>query len=1260
MKNSIQLTKIIIPAALFFSLCAANVASATDETWNGNTDANWGTAANWSTATPVAGDDLFFGAAGSSGTILNNDITAGTSFLGITFNSGSSAYTLGGNSIVLTGGITNSSSSDQTINLNMANSANITVHGGSANMTLGGAITGTGALTNTGSGVLSLTNANGNTFSGGLTINTGTVYVGAGSSGNSSLGIGDVTVNAGGTLIATNGDGLGYNPSGGRNTPKNIYINGGTVTTLSGAGGAGGATYGVTMAANLFFTGGMLTNDPANTKSPNYTWNGSNITAFASSTTAIIGAGQLKFNNKGNTGGLITFNIASGTTPSGIDMLVSSVIINSGNAPILKIGAGLLELSGANAWTGALTNSAGTLLVSGSLASSSKLNIGPAVLCGTGTINGGVTNIDAGAQINQETNYLVTGTVGTLALGGNLNMNIGGSCSLDLSTSASGSNDKITVAGALSLNNNAFHIKALSGAANLDTTANYVLIQGSSAPSGTPNATPVWDGTPPANSSQFQVHVVGNNVVLQAIVNPVISSLTATPTTVTNGQKVLLTVTVTNGTPLYTVTVNASPIGASASVALALQGGGVTPGVGYVYTNTIIVVTNAPGVYSLPVNVVDSGSGAVSNNIPLTVAVYMTWNGDGSGNSFWDTSSVEWQNGLIYSSGDTVRFDNTATGINATNVNLQTVVSPGGIVVSNTAGTPTGTYTFIDASGSGADYISGTGGLLKQGSGTLQLNEGNDNFSGGITVGGGTLIYYLTYGTAAVSGGLTVTNGGNAILDESGTIAGGMTIGAGSSVQLGANDSGFGNIPSGTVTVNGTLIFNRQDDFTVSGAIGGASTGSLVQSNINNVTLSGASTFTGNVLVNSGTIADTKLGDGNSGGLGAAAAGKTITVNSGATLVIPQNVFGGNTVPEANMPAFIINGGTVNDITKYTAIGSVTLNNGATLTQSPSSVNSYQGYQFRGSITVGGSSPSTISTGNGADNHLDTNTVFNVADVTGDSGVDLTVSTGLRNASPDFGSVPSSLIKSGAGTMLLTANNSYTGNTVINAGTLALSGTASISSTPNIIVFGGATFDVSGLSSSFTLGSSQTLSNSTSTAVLNGSADASVGTVSLAYTSGTPSLNVASGTLTLTSGTTFKVNNTGSALSVGSYKIISKAGSGSVSGTAPSSVIVGGGGVSGTASLQITSGELYLVVTSVTPPTPRITSVSLSGTTLTITATNGADNGTYVLLESTNVALPLTNWVPVLTNTFDGSGNLNLSTNIVNPNNSQQFYILSQ
>jgi hypothetical protein len=49
-----------------------------------------------------------------------------------------------------------------------------------------------------------------------------------------------------------------------------------------------------------------------------------------------------------------------------------------------------------------------------------------------------------------------------------------------------------------------------------------------------------------------------------------------------------------------------------------------------------------------------------------------------------------------------------------------------------------------------------------------------------------------------------------------------------------------------------------------------------------------------------------------------------------------------------------------------------------------------------------------------------------------------------------------------------------------------------------------------------------------------------------------------------------------------------------------------------------------------------------------------------VLLQSTNVALPPAQWTPVLTNAFDGIGNLNLSTNIVNPVNGQEFYMLLQ
>jgi hypothetical protein len=78
------------------------------------------------------------------------------------------------------------------------------------------------------------------------------------------------------------------------------------------------------------------------------------------------------------------------------------------------------------------------------------------------------------------------------------------------------------------------------------------------------------------------------------------------------------------------------------------------------------------------------------------------------------------------------------------------------------------------------------------------------------------------------------------------------------------------------------------------------------------------------------------------------------------------------------------------------------------------------------------------------------------------------------------------------------------------------------------------------------------------------------------------------------------------------------------------------------------------------PGTPQLTSISVNGTTLTIQAVNGTASGQYVLLGTTNVALPLSQWTPILTNNFSSGGILNLSTNIINPAVPQQFYMLEQ
>jgi hypothetical protein len=73
------------------------------------------------------------------------------------------------------------------------------------------------------------------------------------------------------------------------------------------------------------------------------------------------------------------------------------------------------------------------------------------------------------------------------------------------------------------------------------------------------------------------------------------------------------------------------------------------------------------------------------------------------------------------------------------------------------------------------------------------------------------------------------------------------------------------------------------------------------------------------------------------------------------------------------------------------------------------------------------------------------------------------------------------------------------------------------------------------------------------------------------------------------------------------------------------------------------------------PPPPMISNVTISGGKLIFNGTNGLANGSYVVLSSTNSAAPLTNWTPLLTNSFDATGSF-LVTNTISSNNSQLFY----
>jgi hypothetical protein len=74
-------------------------------------------------------------------------------------------------------------------------------------------------------------------------------------------------------------------------------------------------------------------------------------------------------------------------------------------------------------------------------------------------------------------------------------------------------------------------------------------------------------------------------------------------------------------------------------------------------------------------------------------------------------------------------------------------------------------------------------------------------------------------------------------------------------------------------------------------------------------------------------------------------------------------------------------------------------------------------------------------------------------------------------------------------------------------------------------------------------------------------------------------------------------------------------------------------------------------------PAPQITGLSVSGTTLTILATNSWAGASWTLLQSGDVTVPLARWTTVTSGTFDGRGQL--FTNLLNvATNSRQFYLL--
>jgi autotransporter-associated beta strand protein len=292
-----------------------------------------------------------------------------------------------------------------------------------------------------------------------------------------------------------------------------------------------------------------------------------------------------------------------------------------------------------------------------------------------------------------------------------------------------------------------------------------------------------------------------------------------------------------------------------------------------------------------------------------------------------------------------------------------------------------------------------------------------------------------------------------------------------------------------------------------------------------------------------------------------------VSVNAGKLVVQHIASLGGITVANLN----VNNGGTLQIDGVTLNNGGITLNNGGTI-------------KMNGSGTVNG-----VTAGTAASTSATLST-------TGSGDVMMVGSAANKLTG---GASDTVLHVSGPGTVTLAYSANYVGNWSVDAGTLSVSNAANLGTGTTTTVAAGGTLDFTpagAVSSSLPtgLGGNGTGTSAGTAATVkadpSGTIDLATGTkpVSLTYTptaftgdTAHPALYISQGTLAL-NGNAFTVNNaSGTALGVGTYRLIQQV-TGNVTDAGVYSVaVVGSGLAAGTAgAIQVSGGNVNLVVTT--------------------------------------------------------------------------------
>ena len=391
-------------------------------TWDTSTS-NWYNGSLSLSGTWSDGSDALFGA----GTAGGYTVTLGASVAPAGISFATPNYTIapdaGGSYVLTVGGNGITANASATVNAPLALSADQTwtAAAGQA-LTVGGVISGSGGLTVNGPGGVTLSNSN--TYTGGTTVNGGTLNLEAGGETGAIRGV--LTINPGATVELA-GNSLGFfNP--GSTSVSAVNVNGATIDI------AVNDNNGYT--ANFYLTGGTMSATGGGTF---HFANGYGVTTYSSTATSLISSGIVTRDK-----GTMNFDVARGTTASGVDLLVSGNIIPltfvGGVEGINKAGSGVMVLSGNNSYDGGTTINGGVLVLAnttGSATGTGPVTVNGGLLTGSGTAAGSVSILSGGS--------LAVGgsSIGTMGISGDLSLAGVSSFRIDSTTGKGGVNDAV-------------------------------------------------------------------------------------------------------------------------------------------------------------------------------------------------------------------------------------------------------------------------------------------------------------------------------------------------------------------------------------------------------------------------------------------------------------------------------------------------------------------------------------------------------------------------------------------------------------------------------------------------------------------------------------------------------------------------------------------------------------------------------------------------------------------------------------------------